>query len=79
MIDGEKWFVTVGDIADYLIVVADAEGHGPTTFLVDKDTPGVRELRRPRYMHAFVYEHPEFGFEGVASARSRSSAASARG
>jgi alkylation response protein AidB-like acyl-CoA dehydrogenase len=65
VIDGEKWFVTVGDVADYLIVVADAEGHGPTTFLVDKDTPGVRELRRPRYMHAFVYEHPEFGFEGV--------------
>jgi alkylation response protein AidB-like acyl-CoA dehydrogenase len=65
VLDGEKWFVTVGDVADYLIVVADAEGHGPTTFLVDKDTPGVRELRRPRYMHAFVYEHPEFGFEGV--------------
>jgi acyl-CoA dehydrogenase len=64
-LDGEKWFVTAGDVADYLIVVADAEGHGPTTFLVDKDTPGVGELRRPRYMHAFVYEHPEFGFDGV--------------
>ena len=35
-INGEKWFVTDGDIADYLIVVADAEGHGPTCFLVDK-------------------------------------------
>ena len=25
----------------------------------------MRELRRPRYMHAFVYEHPEFGFDDV--------------
>ena len=32
-------------------------------FLVDKDTPGVAVLRTPRYMHTFVYEHPEFGFE----------------
>lgn len=64
-ISGEKWFVTVGDIADYLIVVADLEGHGPTSFLVDRDLPGVRELRRPRYTHAFVFEHPEIGFDGV--------------
>ncbi len=38
----------------------------PTLFLVDKDTPGVRVLRTPRYMHTFVYEHPEFAFEDVA-------------
>ena len=53
VIDGEKWFVTVGDVADYLIVVADAEGHGPTTFLVDKDTPG-RARAAPAALHARV-------------------------
>jgi acyl-CoA dehydrogenase len=37
----------------------------PTLFLVDKDTPGVAVLRTPRYMHTFVYEHPEFGFDNV--------------
>ena len=63
-IDGEKWFVTAADVADYLIVVADAEGHGPTAFLVDQGTPGLRETRRPRYMHTFVYEHPEYVLEG---------------
>jgi alkylation response protein AidB-like acyl-CoA dehydrogenase len=63
-IDGEKWFVTAADVADYLIVVADAEGHGPTAFLIDQGTPGLRETRRPRYMHTFVYEHPEFVLEG---------------
>jgi acyl-CoA dehydrogenase len=64
-ISGEKWFVTVGDVADYFVLVADAEGHGLTSFLVDKHLPGVREKRRPRYMHAFVYEHPEFVFDRV--------------
>ena len=64
-ITGEKWFVTTGDIADYFIVVADAEGHGLTSFLVDKQLDGVAEKRRPRFMHAFVFEHPEFTFDDV--------------
>jgi acyl-CoA dehydrogenase len=65
-IDGEKWFVTVGDAADFLIVLANVQPEGaPTLFLVDKDLPGVRINRVPRYTHTFVYEHPEFGFEGV--------------
>jgi acyl-CoA dehydrogenase len=65
-IDGEKWFVTVGDAADYLIVLANVmPERAPTLFLIDKDTPGVSVLRTPRYMHTFVYEHPEFAFDGV--------------
>jgi butyryl-CoA dehydrogenase len=65
-IDGEKWFVTVGDVADYLLVLARVPPTGaPTMFLVDKDLPGVRVVRTPRYTHTFVYEHPEFAFDGV--------------
>jgi acyl-CoA dehydrogenase len=65
-IEGEKWFVTVGDVADFLIVLALVlPERAPTLFLIDKDRPGVRVLRTPRYMHTFVYEHPEFGFEDV--------------
>ena len=65
-INGEKWFVTVGDVADYLIVLANVlPERAPTLFLIDKDTPGVSVLRTPRYMHTFVYEHPEFGFSDV--------------
>jgi acyl-CoA dehydrogenase len=65
-IDGEKWFVTVGDAADFLVVLANVQPEGaPTLFLVDKDLPGVRVNRVPRYTHTFVYEHPEFGFEDV--------------
>jgi acyl-CoA dehydrogenase len=64
LINGEKWFVTVGDAADFLLVLAMVDG-APTMFLVDKGLPGVEVKRVPRYMHTFVYEHPEFGFHDV--------------
>jgi len=65
-INGEKWFVTVGDVADYMLVLAMLlPERAPTLFLVDKDTPGVAVNRTPRYMHTFVYEHPEFSFTDV--------------
>ena len=67
VLDGEKWHVTVGDVADFILVHANVDGDPtlPTVFLVDKDLPGVRMVRTPRYMHTFVFEHPVFAFEGV--------------
>ncbi|QGV77083.1 acyl-CoA dehydrogenase family protein [Streptomyces ficellus] len=66
ILNGEKWFVTVGDHADFMIVLAAAgEDRAPTLFLVDKDTPGIEMTRVPRFMHTFVYEHPEFTFTDV--------------
>ncbi|MFB7657214.1 MULTISPECIES: acyl-CoA dehydrogenase family protein [unclassified Streptomyces] len=66
VLNGEKWFVTVGDHADFVIVLAAAGEEGaPTLFLVDKDTPGIEMTRVPRWMHTFVYEHPEFTFTDV--------------
>jgi len=66
-ITGEKWFVTVGDVADFLIVQAlVGSERAPTLFLVDKDLPGVSVKRTPAYMHTFVFEHPEFVFDEVA-------------
>jgi acyl-CoA dehydrogenase len=67
VIDGEKWHVTSGDVADFFLVHAHVDGDPAraTVFLVDKDTPGVRLVRTPRYTHTFVFEHPIFAFEGV--------------
>ncbi len=66
LLSGEKWFVTVGDVADFLIVLARVmPDDEPTMFLVDKDLPGVAVKRTPAYMHTFVYEHPEFVFDRV--------------
>jgi butyryl-CoA dehydrogenase len=65
-LNGEKWFVTTGDVADFLIVLALVEpARAPTLFLMDKDLPGVSIKRTPRYMHTFVFEHPEFLLEDV--------------
>lgn len=66
-INGEKWYVTVGDVADYLLVHAlvDGDPEKPTVFFVDKDLPGVKMTRVPKFTHHFAYEHPEFVFEDV--------------
>ncbi len=65
-ISGKKWFVTVGDAADFLVVLAVVgPEREPTLFLVDRDTRGVGIDRTPRYMHAFVYKHPIFYFDDV--------------
>jgi butyryl-CoA dehydrogenase len=64
-LNGEKWFVTVGDHADFLLVLATVPGEGPTIFIVDKNSPGVQVKRTPSFMHNFVFEHPEFRFTDV--------------
>ena len=67
VLDGEKWHVTSGDVADFFLVHAHVDGDPAkaTVFLVDKDAPGVRLVRTPKYTHTFVFEHPIFAFEGV--------------
>jgi acyl-CoA dehydrogenase len=66
VINGQKWFVTVGDVADFLILLAYVEPeHAPTMFLIDKDTPGVEITNIPRFTHTFVYEHPEYTLTDV--------------
>ncbi|MBG0850504.1 acyl-CoA/acyl-ACP dehydrogenase [Streptomyces spinoverrucosus] len=66
LINGEKWFVTCGDVADFLLVQADAgPERQPTLFFVDKQAPGVTMTREPRFMHTAVNGHPEFVFRDV--------------
>ncbi|MGW4129434.1 acyl-CoA dehydrogenase family protein [Amycolatopsis japonica] len=65
-ISGEKWFVTLGDIADYFVLAAVVEPeHAPTMFLVDKHLPGVECIEMPKYTHQFAYAHPHFRFTDV--------------
>jgi len=67
IVTGEKWHVTSGDVADFFLLHTHVDGDPAkaTIFLVDKDTPGVRLVRTPAYMHTFVFEHPIFAFEDV--------------
>ena len=67
VINGEKWFVTSGDEADYIIVhaIVDGDPDKPALFLVDKASPGIRIKREPKFTHTYVFGHPEFVFEDV--------------
>ncbi|HEX5951246.1 MAG TPA: acyl-CoA dehydrogenase family protein [Actinomycetota bacterium] len=67
VLNGTKWHVTSGDVADFLLVHAHVDGDPAkaTVFIVDKDLPGVRVVRTPKYMHTFVFEHPIFALEDV--------------
>ena len=59
VLDGEKWFVTGGNLASFYIVLANAEGV-QTLFLVDKGTPGLEVVREPRFMHdPYTSKHQE--------------------
>jgi acyl-CoA dehydrogenase len=65
VIEGEKWFVTSGDVANVIIVMANALGEGPTLFLVDPATPGVEIVDDPAYTHNYPHGHPTIRFSGV--------------
>ena len=63
-IDGEKWFVTYGDVASVYIVMALAEG-APTLFLVDAGLPGIDVVDDPPFTHNYPHGHPTLRFGGV--------------
>jgi acyl-CoA dehydrogenase len=61
-IQGEKWFVTSGDVADVIIVVAIAP-EGSTLFLVETAAAGVTVVDDPPYTHAYPHGHPTMQFD----------------
>ena len=67
-IDGEKWFVTYGDIASVYIVMANAIVDGeklPTLFLVDRERGGIEVVDDPPFTHTYPHGHPTIRFSGV--------------
>jgi acyl-CoA dehydrogenase len=68
VIDGEKWFVTYGDIAAVYIVMANALVDGeqlPTLFLVDRELGGIEIVDDPPFTHTYPHGHPTIRFNGV--------------
>jgi acyl-CoA dehydrogenase len=68
-INGEKWFVTTYNLADFLFVQASLTD-GPhagsdAMFLVDKNSPGIQEIRVPLFSHTFDHHHAEVAFKDV--------------
>jgi alkylation response protein AidB-like acyl-CoA dehydrogenase len=64
LLNGEKWFVTSGDVAVAHLVVADTAA-GTTIFIVPDDAPGVRTVDNPPFMHSFPHGHPAIRFSDV--------------
>jgi acyl-CoA dehydrogenase len=68
VIDGEKWFVTTGDIASVYIVMANAIVDGEplgTLFLVDRDIDGIEIVDDPPFTHSYPHGHPTIRFNDV--------------
>jgi alkylation response protein AidB-like acyl-CoA dehydrogenase len=68
VLNGEKWFVTTGDVAAVLIVMANViEGDRrlPTLFLVDADAKGVEIVDNPRFTHSYPDGHPTIRLSSV--------------
>ncbi len=64
-INGEKWFVTSGDVARVLIVMAnvvDGPERLPTLFLVEPGVPGVEFVEYPKFTHNYPHGHPTIRF-----------------
>jgi alkylation response protein AidB-like acyl-CoA dehydrogenase len=64
VLDGVKWHVTSFNTADHLFVQAKIAG-AHAMFFVDKDTPGLRLVREPRYSHTYADTHAIVAFEGA--------------
>jgi acyl-CoA dehydrogenase len=69
VLNGLKMHVTSFNTADYVFFQAKiAEGSNAGShamFFVDKDAPGVRLVREPRYMHTYPDTHAIVAFEDV--------------
>jgi alkylation response protein AidB-like acyl-CoA dehydrogenase len=67
-INGEKWFVTSGDVSRVLIVMAnviDGNDRLPTLFLVEPGAPGVEFVDDPKFTHNYPHGHPTIRFTNV--------------
>jgi alkylation response protein AidB-like acyl-CoA dehydrogenase len=68
-INGEKWFVTSANLADFMFLQArlvDGPNAGrDVMFFVDADTPGIEKIRTPLFSHTFDHHHPEVRFDDV--------------
>ena len=71
LINGEKWFVTFGDVAAVLVVNAWALPDGPdgprvsTLFAVPADAPGIAVVDDPVFTHNYPHGHPTLSFTDV--------------
>ena len=68
-IDGEKWFVTSANKADFMflqaVVTGEGDGRQHALFFVDFGTPGIEMVDNPLFGHTYSSHHPTYRLRGV--------------
>lgn len=66
VLNGDKWFVTSANLADYFWFQANLPDEGgEALFFVDQGTPGIDVIANPTFSHTFAAHHPTCRFTDV--------------
>ena len=66
VLNGEKWYVTSGNLADFFWFQAKLPGEDDEAlFLVDHGTPGIEVIATPHFTHTYAAHHPTYRFADV--------------
>ncbi|MDH4048151.1 MAG: acyl-CoA/acyl-ACP dehydrogenase, partial [Gammaproteobacteria bacterium] len=64
VLNGEKWYVTSANLADFFWFQAKVDGENEDAlFLVDQGTDGVEMIASPLFSHTYAAHHPTYRFE----------------
>jgi acyl-CoA dehydrogenase len=66
LLNGEKWYVTSANLADFFFFQAHIVDEGEDAFFfVDQGTPGVEIIANPLFSHTYAAHHPTYRFSDV--------------
>jgi acyl-CoA dehydrogenase len=65
VLNGEKWYVTSGNLADFIWFQAKVPDEGDVLFLVDQGSDGIETVATPRFSHSYAAHHPTYRFNDV--------------
>lgn len=66
ILNGEKWYVTSGNLANFFwfqAILPDEDDEA--LFLVDADTDGIKIIETPKFSHSYAAHHPTYRFDNV--------------
>ena len=66
VLNGEKWYVTSGNLAKFFWFQARLpEEDDEALFLVDQGTAGIEIIANPKFSHTYASHHPTYRFDNV--------------
>ena len=66
ILNGEKWYVTSANLADFFWFQAQLPDEGDDAlFLVDQGTDGIEMIASPLFSHSYAAHHPTYKFSDV--------------